>query len=309
MSIGAVTTTYTPEELAGLLGQHLPTEEQSAIISSALQPLLVIAGAGSGKTATMADRVVWLVANGLVRPDEILGVDVHPQSRRGTGRPDPRQLAKWAGPQGALPQEADNGRPELVEPKVSTYHSYANGLVSDYGLRLGIERDAVLLEQPQSWQLASQCVEAYDGPIEHLVAAKSTLVGSVMQFASECSEHLVTPEQAAEYLEAEVERVAALPYIDGSTKPAKQDVRKLLDRLRTRITVAGLAAATTGPSGNAACWTTVISSRWRRASPAKCRRPANSNAVATKWCCSTNSKTPPTPRWCCSPNCSGTGTP
>ncbi|MDN6300748.1 MAG: UvrD-helicase domain-containing protein, partial [Micrococcaceae bacterium] len=60
---------YTPEELAELLGQHQPTAEQAAIISSELAPMLVIAGAGSGKTATMADRVVWLVANGLVRPD------------------------------------------------------------------------------------------------------------------------------------------------------------------------------------------------------------------------------------------------
>ncbi|MEV7647942.1 ATP-dependent DNA helicase [Arthrobacter sp. NPDC089319] len=241
MSIGSVTTTYTPEELAGSLGQHLPTEEQSAIISSAMQPLLVIAGAGSGKTATMADRVVWLVANGLVRPDEILGVTF---TRKAAGELAARIRAQLArlDRKGLLPQEADNAA-GFVEPKVSTYHSYANGLVSDYGLRLGIERDVVLLGTAQSWQLASQCVEAYDGPIEHLVAAKSTLVGSVMQFASECSEHLVTPEQAAEYLETEVERVAALPYIDGSAKPAKQDVRKLLDRLRTRITVAGLAAA------------------------------------------------------------------
>ena len=65
---------YSPEELAEILGQHQPTPEQSAIISSPLEPLLVIAGAGSGKTATMADRVIWLVANKQVRPEEILGV-------------------------------------------------------------------------------------------------------------------------------------------------------------------------------------------------------------------------------------------
>ncbi|MDQ0868709.1 ATP-dependent exoDNAse (exonuclease V) beta subunit [Arthrobacter sp. V1I9] len=66
---------FTPEELSVLLGEkNVPTPEQSAIISSPLTPRLVIAGAGSGKTATMADRVVWLVANGWVRPEEVLGV-------------------------------------------------------------------------------------------------------------------------------------------------------------------------------------------------------------------------------------------
>src|SRR4051794_811704 len=185
---GQATAVYAPEELASLLGQHQPTPEQSAIISSALQPLLVIAGAGSGKTATMADRVVWLVANGLVRPDEILGVTF---TRKAAGELAARIRAQLArlDRKGLLPQEADNAA-GFVEPKVSTYHSYANGLVSDYGLRLGIERDVVLLGTAQSWQLASHCVEAYDGPIEHLTAAKSTLVGSVMQFAGECSEHL-----------------------------------------------------------------------------------------------------------------------
>src|SRR3712207_1714753 len=65
---------FSPEELSALLGEkNVPTAEQSAIISSPLTPRLVIAGAGSGKTATMADRVVWLVANGWVRPEEEIG--------------------------------------------------------------------------------------------------------------------------------------------------------------------------------------------------------------------------------------------
>ena len=39
-----------------------------------MRPLLVVAGAGSGKTETMASRVVWLVANGHVEPDQVLGL-------------------------------------------------------------------------------------------------------------------------------------------------------------------------------------------------------------------------------------------
>ena len=51
-----------------------PTAAQQEIIEGPLEPLLVVAGAGSGKTKTMADRVVWLVANKLVAPEQILGV-------------------------------------------------------------------------------------------------------------------------------------------------------------------------------------------------------------------------------------------
>lgn len=66
--------TLSPEVIAAALGQFAPTPEQSAVIASPMTPALVVAGAGSGKTETMASRVVWLVANGWVRRDQVLGL-------------------------------------------------------------------------------------------------------------------------------------------------------------------------------------------------------------------------------------------
>nr|WP_314456759.1 ATP-dependent DNA helicase [uncultured Microbacterium sp.] len=60
--------------IAAALGQFPPTAEQTAVIEAPLAPALVVAGAGSGKTETMAGRVVWLVANAHVRRDEVLGL-------------------------------------------------------------------------------------------------------------------------------------------------------------------------------------------------------------------------------------------
>ena len=48
--------------------------QQFAAITAPLEPAVVIAGAGSGKTTVMAARVVWLVATGRVAPGEILGL-------------------------------------------------------------------------------------------------------------------------------------------------------------------------------------------------------------------------------------------
>ena len=69
-----MTARYGPQEVARLLGLPEPTAEQAAVISAPAQPMAVIAGAGSGKSETMAARLVWLVANGLVRPDRVLGL-------------------------------------------------------------------------------------------------------------------------------------------------------------------------------------------------------------------------------------------
>ena len=40
-----------------------PTPEQVRVVESPRRPLLVVAGAGSGKTETMSMRVLWLLAN------------------------------------------------------------------------------------------------------------------------------------------------------------------------------------------------------------------------------------------------------
>ncbi|WP_235201335.1 ATP-dependent helicase [Microbacterium sp. CH12i] len=61
-------------EVAAALGQPPPTAAQQRVIEAPPTPALVVAGAGSGKTETMSGRVVWLVANGHVRRDEILGL-------------------------------------------------------------------------------------------------------------------------------------------------------------------------------------------------------------------------------------------
>ncbi|MEV8250781.1 ATP-dependent DNA helicase [Microbacterium sp. NPDC076768] len=61
-------------DIAAALSQPSPTPAQQQVIEAPPEPALVVAGAGSGKTETMSGRVVWLVANGHVRRDEILGL-------------------------------------------------------------------------------------------------------------------------------------------------------------------------------------------------------------------------------------------
>ncbi|WP_159811239.1 UvrD-helicase domain-containing protein, partial [Cellulomonas citrea] len=67
-------TAISAVQVAALLGRSAPTPEQQAVIEGPLRPELVVAGAGSGKTETMAGRVVWLLANGLVGPEQVLGL-------------------------------------------------------------------------------------------------------------------------------------------------------------------------------------------------------------------------------------------
>ena len=236
---------FTPEQLSELLGEkNSPTAEQSAIISSPLTPRLVVAGAGSGKTATMADRVVWLVANAWVRPEEVLGVTF---TRKAAGELATRIRAKLAVLQRIAAQDTGHTvfpegllSNDALEPKVSTYHSFASGIVSDYGLRLGVERDVVLLGGAQAWQLASEVVEAFDGDYRHFSAAKSTLVKAVIQLAGECAEHLQEPADVEAWLMARIAEFESLPYVADGKKNPTQAAMELAAMLRTRASVADM---------------------------------------------------------------------
>lgn len=229
---------FSPLELSEALGEQFPpTAQQAEIISAPLEPMLVIAGAGSGKTKTMADKVVWLVANGLVRPEEILGVTF---TRKAAGELSVRIRAKIAQlvATGLLSEEDTR---DFLDPAVSTYHSYANTLVQDYGLRLGIEEDTVLLGAAQSWQIAHQVLESYTGSYKHLGSATSTLIDAIVSFSSESSEHLVSPPQAQQWLDNLIEELNVLPMQADKEKNRTAPAQKLLDKLASRATIAELA--------------------------------------------------------------------
>ena len=102
-----------------------PTDEQMAAITAPLEPGLIVAGAGSGKTSVMAARVVHLVTTGQVTPDRVLGLTF-------TNKAAAELAGRVAKALAAAKVETD----EL--PRVSTYHSFAGRLVTDYWLRLGI---------------------------------------------------------------------------------------------------------------------------------------------------------------------------
>jgi DNA helicase II / ATP-dependent DNA helicase PcrA len=178
--------TYTPAELARLLGMPPPTAEQAAVIGAPLTPMAVIAGAGSGKSETMAARLVWLVANRLVRPERVLGLTFTRKAAAELGERVRTRLDRLhrAGLAGTREDEQPG------EPAVSTYHAYAGRLVSDHALRDGLEPSLRLVTPAVSWQIAARVVAAYDGPMDAISWTPASVTAAVIDLAGELAEHL-----------------------------------------------------------------------------------------------------------------------
>lgn len=179
------TPEYSAVGLANRLGDPTPTEQQRSVVEAGLEPLLVVAGAGSGKTTTMADRVVWLIANGLARPEHILGLTFTRKAAAELAARVREKLARLA-----------EGIPALSElhgePTVSTYNAYAASLVSEHGIRIGVEPNTRVVTETGRWQLARDLVASWDGEMTEFDVGIDKVTEQVLRLAGELAEHLQT---------------------------------------------------------------------------------------------------------------------
>ncbi len=179
--------------LAAALGLPPPTDEQVAVIEAPMEPLLVVAGAGAGKTETMASRVVWLVANRMVSPEEIVGLTFTRKAAAELAARIRRRLAMLAGSSAMMLWDPDGSMRALLrsaDPEVSTYHAYAGRLIADYGLLLPVEPTSTLLSETELWQLAFDVVTSWSDDLE-TVKTPLGVTESVLKLYSDAAEHLV----------------------------------------------------------------------------------------------------------------------
>lgn len=121
-----------------------PQQREAAVHPPDSGPLLVIAGAGSGKTMTLATRLAWLVHQG-ADPQRVLLLTF---SRRAAG-----EMARRAGRllHRSLGLPANTATPTL--PWCGTFHSVAARLLRDEAPRIGLDSGFTVLDRADSQDL------------------------------------------------------------------------------------------------------------------------------------------------------------
>lgn len=196
-----------------------PTEQQRAVIEADLAPALVVAGAGSGKTETMANRVLWLLANGHVSAGEILGLTF---TRKAAG-----ELAERIRTRIAQLHDVglvNGGYDEFDPPHVATYNSFANAIYRDHAMLLGREGDGAVLGEAAAWQLARKIVVASSDPrLPQLGKSVDTVTKAVLNLSHAMSENVAEPADVARF----AERFASLAELPPGGRGTYPDVDKL----------------------------------------------------------------------------------
>lgn len=193
------------DDIADALGRPRPTSQQRAVIEAPLAPALVVAGAGSGKTETMANRVLWLLANGHVRAGEVLGLTFTRKAASELGERIRDRIDALAAA-GLVP-----GHDPFELPTVATYNSFANRIYRDNAVLLGRESDGAVLSDASAWQLARSIVTAStDERLPESDKSVDALTKAVLGLDAALSENVADGEQVAEFA-LEFAALEALP--------------------------------------------------------------------------------------------------
>lgn len=137
--------------------EFTPTSEQAAIIDApANDDVLVVAGAGSGKTFTMTQRIIALIERG-VAPERILGLTF---TRKAAG-----ELLERVSAAVSRDMTADGDNRAFLKPAIFTYDAFFQTIVRQYGLLVGFDQNTQPLSAAGALQLASDVID------EHMDAA------------------------------------------------------------------------------------------------------------------------------------------
>ncbi len=193
------------------------TKEQLLAIRAPLEPSLVLAGAGTGKTSVMSERAIWLIENENISPNEILGLTfTNKAALELKNRIKNRLLNK----------------DEFMEPTVSTYHSFALDILRDHGLSIGIDSDLQMISETSRISLAYQTLLNTNFEIKYLENSPRRIAQQIIQLDNQMSEHNLDKSQIIDYSNKLFTEIS-------QTKP-RVDLINLDKTLKQRIELANL---------------------------------------------------------------------
>ncbi len=224
-------------DLDRALGFEL-SDQQWEVVSAPLEPAVVVAGAGTGKTTSMAARVAWLVASGYVRADTVLGLTFTNKAAAGllgsmrsslsrleaAGLIDPEREAEHQG----IDDDEGTG-----DPQVLTYHAFGKRVIDEHGVRLGREPNSVLITDGARHQLAYRVVCRTTLPLAEFGKSPIHLTGELLALDDQLADLAISPLALIEHDQEAIAQLQGHDTLQGIGK-------KMLATSQLRVALAGL---------------------------------------------------------------------
>ncbi len=182
-------------------------DEQTQAVLHKTGPLMIVAGAGTGKTMVVTRRIAWLIQQELAKPEEILALTFTDKAA------------------GEMEERVDTLLPYgYVDLQISTFHSFCEHLLRDYGVEMGLSRDFRLLNELDTWLLMRQNLERFELDYYRPLGNPTKYIKSLMQHFSRAKDNAITPEEYLAFAEGKA--------VDLDTEQADEESTVEIARLK-----------------------------------------------------------------------------
>jgi len=162
----------------------LNKEQKEAVLHNK-GPLLIVAGAGTGKTTVITQRIVNLIEKKLATPEEILAVTF---TEKAATEMEER-----------VDKLLDFGYMDLW---ISTFHSFCERVLRENALDIGLPNDFKILDNTSGWLLARQNLDKFDLNYYKALGNPTKFIQALISHFSHCKDQEVYPEDYLQYAES-----------------------------------------------------------------------------------------------------------
>jgi DNA helicase-2/ATP-dependent DNA helicase PcrA len=158
------------------------TKQQERAVKHGDGPLLIIAGAGTGKTRVITERIRYLIESGKAKPSEILALTFTEKASR------------------EMSDRVDAGLPiGHEEIWISTFHSFCERLLRQDGLEIGLDTGYRILTEPETWLFVRQNLFKYELNHYRPLANPAQFIHALLKVISRAKDEDISAEKYLEW--------------------------------------------------------------------------------------------------------------
>ena len=159
-----------------LLTDLNPAQKEAVIHDTG--PLMIIAGAGTGKTTVITRRIAWLIGQGKATPESILALTFTDKAA------------------GEMEERVDRLLPMgYVDVQISTFHSFCEKILRAQAMHIGLAPDFTLLTETDAWLLMRRNLDRFNLEYFRPRGSPSKFLKSMLQHFSRCKDEGIFPAQ------------------------------------------------------------------------------------------------------------------
>jgi DNA helicase-2/ATP-dependent DNA helicase PcrA len=177
-------------------------------------PLLVVAGAGTGKTEVITRRIAWLIATRRARPSEILALTFTDKAAEAM--------------QARVDQLVPYG---YTDAGISTFHAFGDRIVREFALELGLPTDTRVLTRPEVVIFLRERLFRFDLDEYRPLGDPNRFLGALASLFSRCKDEDVSPQSYLDFAAGLAAAARAGGQRDGGM-PSDDEVAALHERAR-----------------------------------------------------------------------------